>query len=55
MLPVILYIVSKIDGDYAHLTPEGGNEAVLVARALLPEDIEEGCRLKFENLQYILL
>lgn len=50
----ILYIVEKIDGDYAHLRqvdhPEV--EAKLVARALLPENIVEGTRLVYEWLEY---
>ena len=41
------YIVKQIDGDYAHLQrvdqPEA--ELKLVARALLPADIYEGCEL----------
>lgn len=51
------YIVQKIDGDYAHLqridTPE--EELKLVARALLPEEIEEGSRLHYAMLQYELI
>lgn len=53
------YVVQKIDGDYAKLkrTDCGSlsEEPVLVARALLPEDIQEGSRLRWENLQYTLL
>ena len=43
------YIVKQIDGDYAHLQrvdqPEA--ELKLVARALLPADIYEGCELHY--------
>ncbi len=48
------YIVASIDGDYANLVlmgePDG--EGKLVARALLPEEITEGCVLVYECLEY---
>ena len=51
------YIVEIIDGDYAHLKKEGDESAELklVARALLPEAIAVGSRLKYEMLQYELV
>ena len=53
-METIFYVVAAIDGDYAHLrredNPEG--ELKLVARALLPEEIREGTRLRWELLQY---
>ncbi len=53
-----LYFVEKIDGDYAHLRridPDSNEkDTTLVARALLPEDIFEGCHLLWENLQYTI-
>ena len=47
------YIVESIDGDYAHLrrTDLPEEELKLVARALLPFDITEGCRLHYEMMQ----
>ncbi len=53
-METVYYIVKSIDGDYANLVREDepGGEPKLVARALLPEDISEGCRLKYEFLQY---
>ena len=53
----ILYMVRKIDGDYAWLEnidhPE--REPVFIARALLPDTIFEGARLQFENFEYTQL
>ena len=46
------YIVESIDGDYAHLRR---TELKLVARALLPFDITEGCRLHYEMMQYSII
>ena len=45
-----VYRVMQIDGDYAHLldTEAPDSELKLVARALLPADIFEGCLLKYE-------
>lgn len=51
------YIVETIDGDYAKLrrTDEPESELKLVARALLPAEITEGCRLKYEFLEYEMM
>lgn len=51
------YEVDSIDGDYAHLrrTDIESEDLKLVARALLPPEIVEGSRLKYELLQYELL
>lgn len=48
------YIVISIDGDYANLrrTDEPEGELKLVARALLPMEIYEGCTLHYEMMQY---
>lgn len=54
MFEAVYYTVESIDGDYANLVLEDGSdsEPKLVARALLPAEIEEGCRLKYEMLSY---
>lgn len=51
------YIVEKIDGDYAYLKnlTVCVDELKCVARALLPEEISEGSRLKYEMMSYELL
>ena len=51
------YVVEIIDGDYAHLKKldEESAELKLVARALLPEAIVVGSKLKYEMLQYELV
>ena len=48
------YEVASIDGDYAHLrrTDIASDDLKLVARALLPPEIMEGSRLKYELMQY---
>ena len=54
MFEAIYYIVANIDGDYANLQKEDepNGEFKLVARALLPAEIMEGTRLKYEMMQY---
>ena len=54
MFDVIYYEVAGIDGDYANLRRlDAENEELkLVARALLPEEIMEGTKLKYELMQY---
>ena len=51
------YEVASIDGDYAHLrrTDIASDDLKLVARALLPPEIMEGSKLKYELMQYRLL
>ena len=51
------YVVEMIDGDYAHLKKleDESAELKLVARALLPESIVAGSKLKYEMLQYELV
>ena len=50
------YIVARIDGDFAWLTrTDKEEEPLLVARALLPEEIDEGTKLKYEMPQYEIL
>jgi hypothetical protein len=46
----------SIDGDYANLkrTDIDSADLKLVARALLPEDISEGTKLRYELMQYFI-
>ena len=48
------YEVVSIDGDYANLkrTDIETDDLKLVARALLPPEILEGSRLRYELMQY---
>lgn len=50
----ILYLVTAIDGDYAVLRTAAGVEN-RVAMALLPEGIDAGSQLLFEDFEYTLL
>ncbi len=54
MFETVIYEVESIDGDYANLKnlTHESDELKLVARALLPADIYEGCEVKYEMLQY---
>lgn len=51
------YIVARIDGDYAVLrrTDNDTHDEILVARALLPEDIDIGIALHYEGFEYTIL
>ena len=51
------YEVISIDGDYANLkrTDVESQELKLVARALLPAEIKEGSKLKYEMMQYEII
>lgn len=56
MLGTSFYVVDSIDGDYANLKlmDDNGGETKLVARALLPDGIAEGTKLKYECFQYTI-
>ena len=51
------YEVVSIEGDYANLkrTDIESDDLKLVARALLPPEIMEGSRLKYELMQYFMV
>ena len=51
------YKVVRIDGDYAHLlrTDIETDDTIIIARALLPDEIDEGTRLLWENLEYTVI
>ena len=51
------YEVVSIDGDYANLkrTDIDSDDIKPVARALLPAEIVEGTRLKYELMQYEII
>lgn len=51
------YEVVSIEGDYANLkrTDIVSEDLKLVARALLPAEITEGSRLKYEWMQYEMI
>ncbi len=55
-LEVMEFCIESIDGDYANLrrTDIESDDLKLVARALLPPEIKEGSRLKYEMMQYEL-
>ena len=57
MMETWFYEVVRMDGDYANLkrTDVPSEEEKLVARALLPEEITEGSKLKYELMQYELM
>ena len=54
MFEAIEYIVDSIDGDYANLkrTDIEPSDMKLVARALLPDGIDVGTKLKYEMFEY---
>ena len=48
------YTVSKIEGEYAYLAPEDGEE-LFIALALLPMGVDEGSKLHYEMLEFTLV
>ena len=56
-METIFYIVESIDGDYANLrrTDIDSEETKLVARALLPDGMDAGTKLKYEMFEYEIM
>jgi len=54
---IFFYEVVSIDGDYANLkrTDIESDDLKLVARALLPAEINIGTKLKYEMLAYEII
>ena len=48
------FTVLRISGDYAELRSDSGIENT-VALALLPPDVDEGSRLRWEDFQFYLV
>lgn len=57
MMETFYYIVESIESDYANLrrTDIESDDLKLVARALLPPEITEGTKLKYELMQYSII
>lgn len=56
-METFFYIVESIESDYANLrrTDIESDDLKLVARALLPPEIVEGTKLKYEMMQYSIV
>lgn len=56
MFEAVYYEVVSIDGDYANLKKLDSDldDLKLVARALLPAEISEGCKVKYEMMSYTM-
>lgn len=56
-METFMYEIVSIDGDYANLkrTDIESEDLKLVARALLPAEITEGTKLKYEWMQYEII
>lgn len=55
-METMYFEVVSIDGNYANLkrTDAPSDDLRVVARALLPEEINEGSRLRYEMFEYML-
>ena len=46
-----IYVLTKIEGDYAYLCDEAGEE-LFIAMALLPAEADIGTMLQYENFEF---
>ncbi len=49
------YKVTKIDGEYATLTDTDSGEELFIALFLLPDGVDIGTLLHYENLSYEII
>ena len=56
-METFFYVVESIESEYANLrrTDVESDDLKLVARALLPPEIMEGTKLKYEMMQYTII
>ena len=50
-----IYVVTKIEGEYAYLTEEGTREELFIALALLPEGIDINSKLSYTFPDFTLI
>ena len=50
-----IYMLTKIEGEYAYLTDEASGEELFIALALLPVGVDIGARLSYENLEFSII
>ncbi len=50
-----VYILTKIEGEYAYLQPTEGGDEPFIAMALLPLGVDIGSRLKYENFEFEII
>jgi hypothetical protein len=43
-----VYVVSRIEGEYAYITEQNSGEELFIALALLPPSVDIGTRLLYE-------
>ena len=48
------YVVTKIEGEYAYIKDDCGNE-IFIALALLPQGTDIGSKLHYEMFEYTLI
>ncbi len=49
-----IYTVLKIDGEYATIADEVGEE-LFIAMALLPQNTDIGTKLRYENMEFSII
>lgn len=49
-----IYKISRIEGEYAYLLDDNGEE-LFIAMALLPFGADIGMNLKYENMEFALI
>ena len=47
-----IYVVDRIEGEYAYLTDEVSGEELFIAMLLLPLGVDVGSRLKYEDMSF---
>ena len=53
-METIVYKITKIEGEYAYLSTDGGEE-LFIAMALLPPSCDVGSLLSYENFEFALI
>lgn len=50
-----IYILTRIDGEYAYIQEKESGEELFIALALLPQGADVGSHIKCENMEFTLI
>ena len=50
-----IYKITRIEGEYAYLTPEDAQDELFIALALLPFGVDIGSRLIYRDMEFYVL
>ena len=54
-MAIKVYVLTRIDGEYAYVKEMDSGEELFIALALLPPDVDIGSLMKCEDMEFSLI